>query len=92
MSAEEFKHESLQDKESIVQYFNAISEGFSKGKLAFANREKQIIFEPKGLLKLDVKAKRKSDKIKFSLKVSWKENSNEKQHDDGSLVIGPKED
>ncbi|HEO66222.1 MAG TPA: amphi-Trp domain-containing protein [Spirochaetes bacterium] len=92
MSTEEFKHESLQDKESIVEYFNALSEGFSKGRLAFANKEKQIIFEPKGLLKLDVKAKRKNDKVKFSLKVSWKEEAIDKKKDTGSLVIGLKDE
>ncbi len=92
MSTEEFKHESLQDRDSIVQYFNALSEGFSKGRLAFANKEKQIIFEPKGLLRLDVKARRKNEKIKFSLKVSWKEKENEKEDDLGSLVIGPNSD
>ncbi len=92
MSTEEFKHESLQDKESIVEYFTALSEGFSKGRLAFANKEKQIIFEPKGLLKLDVKAKRKNDKVKFSLKVSWKEEAIDKKKDTGSLVIGLKDE
>lgn len=87
---EEFKHESLQDRQSIVKYLNALSEGFENGQLVFANKEKQIIFEPRGLLKLDVKAKRKNDKVKLSLKFSWKEDSAVNNMENGPLIIEPK--
>jgi len=91
-TSDEFKHESLQDRQSIVQYLDAISKGFSNGKLVFANRDKQIIFEPKGLLKLDVKAKRKSDKIKLSLKVTWKEKGGDKDATANILTIDSNSD
>lgn len=87
---EEFKHESLQDRQSIVKYLNALSEGFENGQLVFANKDKQIIFEPRGLLKLDVKAKRKNEKVKLSLKFSWKEDSEVNNMGNGPLIIEPK--
>ena len=71
--ANEFKHESLQDCESIVKYLQAIGDGFARGNLSLANGGDGMRLEPSGLLRLDLKAKRKDGRIKFSLKISWKE-------------------
>jgi len=72
-SKEEFRHESLQDQESIVNYLNAIADGIAQGKLTVGDAEEQYVLYPQGLLKLDFKAKRKDDKVKVEFEVSWKE-------------------
>ena len=87
---EDFKYESLQDRNSIAKYLDALKDGFSSGKLILGSKEKQIVFEPSGLLKLEVKAKRKGDKVKISLKCGWREMSMTKEQKGESLIIESK--
>lgn len=84
---EEFKHESLQDCESIVKYLNALSEGFHNGSLLFGAKQKQMVLEPHGLLNLEVKAKQKDRKVKFSIKLGWSERKDVKDQSADPLVI-----
>lgn len=88
--ANEFKHESLQDSQSIVRYLRAICDGFEKGQLNLANGGDGMSLEPSGLLKLDLKAKRKDGRIKLSLKISWKEAEELPEPDEHPLRIEPK--
>jgi len=83
----EFRHESLQDCESIVKYLKALMEGFESGHLQLANGGEPIVLEPTGLLKLDLKARRKDDRNKLSIKVSWKDEDISEQIDANPLVI-----
>ncbi len=80
----DFRHESLQDRQTIVRYLNALSEGIASGRLVLGTREEEIVLEPEGLLKLDVKARQKSDEAKVTFKISWKSNG----HGD-SPIKGP---
>jgi len=40
-SDEEFKHESLQDRETIVKYLTALGEGFKDGKILLGSKKNQ---------------------------------------------------
>ncbi len=73
-SKAEFEHESLQDRESIVRYLNALSQGIASGQLTLGTREENLVLHPGGLLKLSVKARGKADRTKLVFKISWKEN------------------
>jgi amphi-Trp domain-containing protein len=90
--ANEFKHESLQDCDSIVKYLQAIGDGFSKGNLSLANGGEGMRLEPSGLLRLDLKAKRKDGRIKLSLKISWKEPEETPEVDAHPLKIEHRKD
>lgn len=70
---EEFKHESLQDPHSIVRYLNALADGISKGQLTLGTEAEQFAVRPEGLLKLEIKAKRKSDRVKIEMEIAWTE-------------------
>lgn len=70
----EFRHESLQDRESIVRYLNALSQGIASGQLTLGTREENLVLHPSGLLKLSVKARGKDERTKLVFKISWKEN------------------
>ena len=83
----EFKHESIQDRISIVNYLNALSEGIQNGHLLVENTEDSIVLEPVGLLNLEVKAKRTDSKSKITLKLSWQ--NNHLDHEAESLKIEP---
>ncbi len=72
-NADEFTLEFFQDKESIVKYLNALEEGFRKGHLILGSKKKQILFQPRGLIKFKIKAKRRNSANKITLKFSWEE-------------------
>jgi amphi-Trp domain-containing protein len=73
----EFRHESLQDPESIIKYISALKEGFESGELTFDAHDRRIVFSPTGLIKLDVHARRKSNKNKLTVRMVWKEIGND---------------
>ena len=84
----EFKHESLQDCQSIVKYLEAIKDGFERGKLTLANGDnREMILEPAGLLNLELKARHKDGRYKLSLKINWKEKEETPDVDTKPLTI-----
>ena len=87
-SGNRFKHESMQDSDSIVHYLQALSEGFSQGALMFSTDGKRLVFKPEGLIALSVEAKRKGEQVKLTLKLRWSEGE---AHDgeDQPLLIEP---
>lgn len=92
-SDEDFKHESLQDSESIVKYLQALTKGFEQGHIVFGSEYQRVEFNPHGLVKLDVKAKRKKKDTKISIKLSWKgEEEIVSRNNPDKLVISPGED
>ncbi|MBW6454000.1 MAG: amphi-Trp domain-containing protein [Methyloprofundus sp.] len=66
-----FRHESLQDAQSIEKILAAISESLGKGKLKFSDEEDEIIFQPEGLMKLKLTAAQDGNEQRFNIKVSW---------------------
>ncbi len=83
---DEFKHESLQDCQSIVEYLNSLCDGFERKHLVLRSENNEVIVKPHGLLKFEIKARKRSDRVKLSLKISWNDGMEE---DEGSnqLVI-----
>jgi amphi-Trp domain-containing protein len=75
---DEFRFESMQDTGSIEKYLNALMDGFANGKIILGNQDQRMILEPDGLIKLEVKAKQKRDRVKLSLICSWKERKDER--------------
>ena len=51
-----FRHESLQDQDSIRKLLEAITDGLAKGKMSFSDGDGEIVLEPDGLLRLKVTA------------------------------------
>lgn len=68
----EFSHESFQDRESIVRYLESLGECFSQGKLSLASDDDEIAVDIPGLIRFDVRAKTRSDRVQVILKMSWK--------------------
>ena len=86
-SEKEFRHESMQDRGSIVKYLKALSDGFERGELTFQKSSDHIILNPDGLIQLEIKAHRKPEKSRLTLKFSWKEKTNLKLDKDETLII-----
>lgn len=70
---EEFEHESIQDSQTIRDYLKALVDGFDGGKIVFKSEDHEVVLLPNDLLELSIKAKRKGDKNKISLKIAWKD-------------------
>ena len=82
-----FKHQSMQDSESIVRYLAALKDGFANGALVFSTNGKRLVLKPQGLVNLEVEAKRKGESIKLSLKFRWNEEEPATEEGDQPLLI-----
>lgn len=78
-----FRHQSLQDAVSLVEYLNALSEGFTKSSLQFRDDTGEITLEPAGLIRFEVNASKKPDQHSLTLRFTWK------QHDVDEKDAGP---
>ena len=87
MSKEKFTFESLQDTETIRDFLAALIEGFEKGRIVLESDDDEIVLTPKGLLSFTVKARKKEDRYKLSVKVSWKESFEDQARETKSLTI-----
>jgi amphi-Trp domain-containing protein len=67
-----FKHESLQDPESIQDILKSIAKALAKGELTFSDQDGEIILEPNGLLDLKVTAKKQDTEQRLDIRISWK--------------------
>jgi amphi-Trp domain-containing protein len=66
-----FRHESLQDQQSILKILAAVTEGLEKGRLVLSDENDEIVLSPQGLLQLKLSAAQEDNRYSFSLKVSW---------------------
>ena len=80
------EYDSMQDTQSIQKFLRSLTEGFEKGKIVLRSEDEEVILRPQHLLKFTIKAKKKGEKCKLSLKLSWKEAQIPENID--SLVIG----
>lgn len=83
----EFKHESYQDSQTIVDYLKSIIDGIEKGSISLGNESSKVNLEPQGLLKMKIEAKRKSNSSKLSLQFGWKESDKGKSSKSEKLTI-----
>lgn len=86
-SDREFRHESIQDTDSVMKYLITFSEGFQKGEIEFRSGTDEIVVRPTGLIQMEIKAKTRDRKSKLSIKFSWKEAP--VIHDNSKLQISP---
>jgi amphi-Trp domain-containing protein len=70
---DDFRHESAQDRLSIVKVLQALTAGIEKGHLELGTADHMLTLEPEGLLELEVRAKRKSGRVSLGIKLYWRE-------------------
>jgi amphi-Trp domain-containing protein len=66
-----FRHESLQDAETIRDILDALTKGLTKGKLTFSDDNGEIVLRPSGLLNLKVTASREDSRNRVNLRITW---------------------
>ncbi|MGB5453612.1 MAG: amphi-Trp domain-containing protein [Sedimenticolaceae bacterium] len=70
-SKNSFRHESLQDAETIQAILKSITSGIAKGKLAFSDEDGEIVMEPEGLLNLKITASQDELSHRLDIRVTW---------------------
>jgi amphi-Trp domain-containing protein len=74
MMAEEkgtFRHESVQDRESVLAYLEAVAEGVRQGRLVLRSDVDELVVEPAGLLNLRVSVRRLDMHTRLAVTLSW---------------------
>jgi amphi-Trp domain-containing protein len=66
-----FRHDSLQDKQSILKILHEVIEGLETGHLVLSDDYDKITLTPQGLLQLKLTASQEENKYSFAVKVSW---------------------
>lgn len=66
-----FKHESLQDKTSVLAYLNLIYQGIEKGQIHLANEEDDVTLNTNSLSRLKIKAKQAKSHQELRITLAW---------------------
>ncbi len=84
-SIAEFKHESIQDRQSIVKYLKTLWEGIENGRIVFDSEEEEIELVPSDLITLKLRVVRAEDRSRINLQFSWKAKSGSTKS--GNLIV-----
>jgi amphi-Trp domain-containing protein len=85
---DDFRHESVQDRQTIVKYLQAITAGIEQGQLHLGTTEHNLTLEPGGMLELQVRAKRKSGRVILGIELYWREDDEELGADTLEITAG----
>lgn len=84
--SEEFEHESIQDNETVGAYLESLIEGFRKGEIVLTSDNRRIELFPNNVLHFDLSARKKGQKSKLTIKLSWRDSS-PNEPDNGDISI-----
>jgi amphi-Trp domain-containing protein len=70
-----FKFESIQDRQTIQKYLQALRDGFEQGRIVLNTDGSEIVMHPAGYMKFEVAVKKKGAENKLSIKIGWKDRS-----------------
>ena len=87
MAEEKFVFDSLQDSETIGKFLASLTDGFDKGSITLATNGDEIVLSPQGLLNFTVKAKKKGDVNKLSIKIAWKDCSDPRKPENTAIKV-----
>ncbi|MBO1923093.1 amphi-Trp domain-containing protein [Thiomicrorhabdus sp. 6S3-12] len=85
-----FEHESLQDKESVVNYLKALSKGIEKGEILLSDDEDTQILNTSELTQMSIKASKTKKEQSLRIKLSWTNDTDDDDPDNAPLFIKAK--
>ncbi len=83
---DEFVHESIQDRQSIKQYFDILIDGFETGRIIFTSEKDSMLLTPAELIRSSIKTKKKPVKSKLTIKFDWNNSTSEKISDKNNAI------
>jgi len=72
-----FRHESLQNRDSIQAILQALTEGIAKGKVSFSDDDDSISMAPEGLLNLKLNVSQEDSRNRINLRITWEDKKKE---------------
>mgnify|MGYP001828181467 FL=1 len=69
----DFRHESLQDAETIQGLLKALTKGLARGKLTFSDEDGEIVMQPRGLLALKLTASKEDGRNRVNVRITWQD-------------------
>ena len=73
-ASNDFRHRSLQDKDTLVELLASLQQGLKKGTLKFSDEDSAITLKPSGLLNLTIEASSNNDLNVLDVRISWQGN------------------
>ena len=70
---QQFRHDSLQDTETIQQLLKAITRGIARGKLSFSDEDGEIVMQPQGLIDVKLTASKEDGRNRMTLRLTWQD-------------------
>jgi len=67
-----FEHESLQDKDSVINYLKALTRGIEKGEILISDEDETLLMSPNNLTLMTIKASKSKKEQSLRLKLKWK--------------------
>jgi len=68
-----FRHESLQNRDSIQTILEALTRGIAKGKVSFSDDDDSISMAPDGLLNLKLIVSQEDNRNRINLRITWED-------------------
>ena len=62
-----FRHESLQDRESVRKILEAVTRGIAGGKVSFSDADDKMVMKPEGLLHLKLTASQEDSRQRINI-------------------------
>lgn len=85
MGEKSIELKKVMDLNNVVEYLEALAQGLRAGKVVVEKAGKYLSLNPPSVLEVEIEAKQKKEKAKFTLELSWK--SGELQEVEESIKI-----
>ncbi|UQZ89015.1 hypothetical protein C4J81_07310 [Deltaproteobacteria bacterium Smac51] len=68
-----FKHQTVADRDDLAMYLRALADGLERGELPVAENGRSFSLNPRGLVNLTIKVRRKDGRNRVNLDLNWAE-------------------
>jgi len=72
MKKKKFEMEELMTKEKVADFLRKVAEGIEAGCIELQDDEETLTLSPPDIIAVEIDAKQKKDKAKFSMEISWR--------------------
>ena len=66
-----FKHQTVADRRDLAAYLRSLADGLARGEFPLSENGDSFSLNPRGLLNLAVKVRRKDGRNRITLDVAW---------------------
>ena len=84
-----FEHESLQDRDAVVDYLQALSKAIQKGEILLSDGDEKLLLQPNDLTLMSLKASTTKKSQSLRIKLTWNQ-KNDDEPDKEPLFIKAK--